>query len=266
VANEDEIRILSEKRTALARTWDARPCTESSLADIATDIFALSYLPQAVDAQARADDSRDVPDQMAGLRLFDIGAGAPTNAAVILFGTNPLYFIAGAYVQYVRYAGEDAGTEVLEDRRFTGDLLSVLRGVVALAKEVAVARPVAEGDTHERMVYDYPPKALHELLVNALIHRNYDGACAPTIVSHYSDRIEIQNPGGLYGDLTPELFPNGTAYRNPVLAEGARVLGFANRFGRGIALAQSELKRNGSPPASFVSDKPHFNAVVRKPQ
>jgi predicted HTH transcriptional regulator len=77
------------------------------------------------------------------------------------------------------------------------------------------------------------------------------------IGDHYSDRIEIQNPGGLYGDLTPEQFPDGTAYRNPILAEAAKVLGFVNRFGRGIQVVQRELQRNGSPPAVF-EPRPNF--------
>src|SRR5688500_16507641 len=74
----------------------------------------------------------------------------------------------------------------------------------------------------------HPPVALHELFINSVIHRNYDGSTTPASINHFSDRIEIQNPGSLYGDLTKDQFPDGTAYRNPVLAEAAKTLGFAN--------------------------------------
>jgi ATP-dependent DNA helicase RecG len=60
------------------------------------------------------------------------------------------------------------------------------------------------------------------------------------MINHYAERIEILSPGGLYGDLTREQFPRVTAYRNPVVAEAAKVLGFVNRFGRGIDVAQAE--------------------------
>src|SRR5262249_17532689 len=102
-----------------------------------------------------------------------------------------------------------------------------------------------------------------ELLMNAVIHRNYEGSTSPTMINHFSDRIEIQNPGGLYGELTVDQFPDGTAYRNPVLAEAAKTLGFVNKFGRGIDTVRSELSKNNSPAADF-SLEPNFFLVVIK--
>lgn len=97
-----------------------------------------------------------------------------------------------------------------------------------------------------------------------MIHRNYDASTTPISINHFTDRIEIQNPGSLYGDLTKEQFPNGTAYRNPVLAEAAKTLGFANRFGRGIALAEDWLRKNESPPLEYVLGENHLAMTVRK--
>ena len=105
---------------------------------------------------------------------------------------------------------------------------------------------------------------MHELLMNAAIHRNYEQSTTPISVNHYTDRIEIQNPGGLYGDLTREQFPRGTSYRNPILAEAAKVLGFVNRFGRGISISQRALERNGSPAAEFVLESNYFLAIIRR--
>lgn len=167
-------------------------------------------------------------------------------------------------MQYVRYSGSSQADAPLRDRRFSGDLLSVLRGLDQLAEDVAEARPVAAQGLSERMVYDYPPRALHELFVNAVIHRNYEGSSTPVLINHFEDRIEILNPGGLFGDLTPEQFPRGTSYRNPVLAEAARTLGFVNRYGRGIAITQAELQRNGSPETRFELGANHFLATVSR--
>jgi ATP-dependent DNA helicase RecG len=167
-------------------------------------------------------------------------------------------------VQYVRYDGVDQAARVLHDRRFASDLLSVLRGLDQLAEDLAGSRPASGEGLAEKVVHDYPPRALHELFMNAVIHRNYEGSTTPVYVNHFADRIEISNPGGLYGDLTPEQFPRGTAYRNPVLAEAARTLGFVNRYGRGIAIAQDEMARNGSPPIKFVLGGNYFLAVVQR--
>jgi ATP-dependent DNA helicase RecG len=139
-----------------------------------------------------------------------------------------------------------------------------MRALDRLAEDLENARPVRRDGLTERMVADYPKLALHELFINAVIHRNYEGSTTPVAINHYVDRIEVSNPGSLFGDLTIEQFPTGTSYRNPVLAEAAKVLGFANRFGRGIALAKDALAKNGSPDVEFVVGTNHMLAKVWK--
>jgi len=262
IASESEERILAERRVASARTWDARPCGEAGLGDLALDLFVVGYRPLAVDAETIEQNHRDFPDQLAALRFYDPARQRPTYAALLLFGKDPLFFVPGAYVQYVRYEGLTLADEPSRDRRFSGDLLSVLRGLDQLAEDLAEGRPIPAQGLSERMVFSYPPRALHELFVNAVIHRNYESSTAPILINHFRDRIEILSPGGLYGDLTPEWFPRGTSYRNPILAEAARTLGFVNRYGRGIAIAQAELQKNGSPEARFELGSHHFLVTV----
>jgi ATP-dependent DNA helicase RecG len=210
------------------------------------------------------ENHRSIPEQLAALRFYDPKRERPTHAAILLFGKDPLSFTPGAYVQYVRYEGLTLADPPSRDRRFTGDMLSVLRGLDQLAEDVADARPVSSEGLAERVAYDYPPRALHELFVNAVIHRNYEGSTAPVLINYFADRIEILSPGGLYGDLTSEQFPRGTSYRNPVLAEAARTLGFVNRYGRGIAIAQAELQKNGSPEARFELGASYFLVIIRR--
>ncbi len=266
IASETEERILSERRVALARTWDARPCPGTSLDDLALDLFLAGYRQYAVAPEIIEENHRTTIEQLAALRFYDLRQERPTHAAILLFGKDPLFFVPGGYVQYVRYGGLTQAGDVLRDRRYLGDLLTILRGLDQLAEDVAEGRPVAASGLTERMIFDYPPRALHELLVNAVIHRNYEGSTAPVAINHYLDRIEILSPGGLFGDLTPEQFPRGTSYRNPVLAEAARTLGFVNRYGRGIAIAQEELRRNDSPEARFELGGNYFLVTVpRRP-
>jgi ATP-dependent DNA helicase RecG len=74
--------------------------------------------------------------------------------------------------------------------------------------------------------------------------------------------VPLRNPPA--ASLTPEQFPRGTSYRNPVLAEAARTLGFVNRYGRGIAIAQADLQRNGSPAARFEFGANHFLVILER--
>ena len=140
--------------------------------------------------------------------------------------------------------------------------MTVLRETDSLANLMIQSRPVRDDTMRERMVSTYPFIALHELLVNAVLHRSYDSN-SPVRFYWFSDRIEIQNPGGLYGEANQENFPNQSSYRNPIVAEALRVLGFANRFGSGVKRAQSALKKNGNPPAEFKFDQHYVLATVR---
>lgn len=247
-ANEQDEQRLLERRQQQARTWDLRTCPGALIDDLALDLFTLQYRPRAIDPRVIEENHRPLQQQLAALRLYnERGVGGPTHAGVLLFAPDPLQHVPGAYVQLVWYAGQDK-VDVVRDRRLTGDLLTVLRGLDEYAEAVSGQRPLREG-LAERVVFDWPPLALHELLVNAVVHRSYEST-APVMVNQFDDRIEILSPGGLYG-LPPEDFPHGTGYRNPVLAEAARVLGFANRYGSGIERANHALRRNGSREVEF---------------
>jgi ATP-dependent DNA helicase RecG len=264
IATAEQERRLEERRVDRARTWDMLACAGSSLDDLAIDLFTLNYLPRSVSQEVLEENGRTVSQQLGSLRFFHPKLDMPTNGAVLLFGKDPLSFFPGAYVQYVQYDGSTQADTPLNELRITGDLLTVMRDVDRLAKELSRRRPVRREDLSEEIVADYPEIALHELFINAIIHRNYDDSTTPVSINHFSDRIEIQNPGSLYGDLTREQFPEGTSYRNPVLAEAAKTLGFANRFGRGIALARSVLRKNGSPDLAYQVGANHLVMIVGK--
>ena len=265
IATAEQERRLEERRVDLAKTWDTRACLGASIQDLALDLFKLNYLPGSVSQEVLDENGRSVEEQLGSLRFFHKKLSVPTHGAVLLFGKDPLSYFPGAYIQYVRYDGLTLADTPLKEQRFEGDLMTVMRDLDRLAKDLANLRPVRQPDLTDAIVADYPALALHELLINAVIHRNYDESTTPVSINHFVDRIEIQNPGSLYGDLTKDQFPgSGTAYRNPVLAEAAKTLGFANRFGRGIALAQQKLRENGSPDLEFVVGANHLAVIVRK--
>ena len=86
----------------------------------------------------------------------------------------------------------------------------------------AVARDAL--DANDR-TYEERLAAIQQLVRNAVMHRVYEATNAPIWVYWYDDRIEIINPGGPYGRVTPENFgkPGVVDYRNPNLAEALRV-------------------------------------------
>ena len=85
------------------------------------------------------------------------------------------------------------------------------------------------------------------------MHRAYESSYSPVRVYWYSDRIEITNSGGLYGDAALDPFgPSGlTGYRNPNLADAMKTLGIVQRFGVGLRWARRWMRETGQPEPEF---------------
>ena len=164
----------------------------------------------------------------------------------------------GSYIQYVRYDGTNLESDILDERRFTGDLPTSLRTLDAFVQTLFPSRPVPLSALQEKQVTPYPQWAIRELLMNAVMHRDYQSN-APIRFYQFSDRIEIQNPGGLYGAAAD--FPHQIDYRNPKIAEVMKNLAYVNRFGRGIATVQASLRTNRNQPAEFDISQTTFFLV-----
>lgn len=125
---------------------------------------------------------------------------------------------------------------------------------------------VSLASTPERRAPDYPLQALRQLVINAVLHRNYEGTNAPVRLYWFNDRVEILSPGGPYGQVNRSNFgtPGLTDHRNPHLAEAMKNLGYVQKFGAGIPIARAELKRNGNPELEFQVEDTYVLATVRR--
>ena len=251
IASPAEETILAERKARNFTTFDARPCFGASLDDIDLDLFLHDYLPKAVDAEILAADDRPIERKLESLRFFNSAYGLPTNAAVLLFGKDPRRFFPGAYVQYVSFGGRDKAATILNEHPFKGPVVRMLAQIdLFIETTIARKRPVFVTALREETRTDYPKGAIRELVMNAIMHRDYQGN-APIHFYQYADRLEIVNHGGLYGRARPENFPNVSDYRNPIIAEAMKVLGYVNCYNRGINMVQDELEANGNGKAEF---------------
>jgi ATP-dependent DNA helicase RecG len=266
VATPEEEKRLAERRVAGTRPFDLRACPGSSLTDLNVAAFKDNYLRWAIAPEIIAENQRTTEDQLASLRFLDAATRVPTYAGILVFGKDPQSFVPGAYVQFVRFAGLTLSDPVKDSQRFDGPLLELLKGVEqVLGVNVSTARITGEG-LRMQDAPDYPNTALRELVFNAIAHRNYDSGNAPVRINWFDDRVELQSPGGLYGQVTPENFGRVSDYRNPTIGEAMKVLGFVEKFGSGIAKTQRALANNGNPPALFEFWPTHFLATVRNRQ
>jgi ATP-dependent DNA helicase RecG len=233
------------------------------LADLDLELFEKEYLPNAVAPDVLAENRRSIEQQLASLR-FLAPDGTPVYEAILAIGQDPRRWLPGAYIQFLRIDGTQLGDPVRDQKEISGPLRESLTQLDELLRiNISIASELS-AETREVRHPDYPMVALQQLTRNAIMHRSYEGTHAPTKVFWFADRIEIGNPGGLYGQVNEQNFGRGaTDYRNPLLAEAMKVLGYVQRFGMGIPLALRELEKNGNPPPEFQFHPNSVLAVVR---
>lgn len=261
VATEEEERLLASRRTAHYGSADSLPVQGASLDDLSRSLFS-SYREAVVAEEVIAANHRSIDDQLASLRCWDTATGSPTIAGLVLFGKRPRQFFSGAYVQFVRFPGTTPDELPVDQAEIEGDAAHVIRVAEAKMQAVIETRMEPSPTFQDILKKSYPEPALRELLINAVVHRDYQSH-APIRVFAFADRIEIDNPGGLYGRVTPENFGRFSDYRNPVVAEGLKGLGFINRFGYGIARVERAMRENGSPAVEWRFESHSVVAVVR---
>jgi len=147
----------------------------------------------------------------------------------------------GNILPQVHFKGKDRAGDIINEYKFSGNLCkSLVKIDNFIETSVAAKRPIPVSVLREETFSKYPYWATRELLMNAIMHRDYESN-APVQFYEYDDRVEVQNPGGLYGKVSPDNFPNISDYRNPYIAEAMKVLGYVNRFSRGVYRVQAKL-------------------------
>ncbi|MGC1375736.1 MAG: ATP-binding protein [Anaerolineales bacterium] len=265
IATQDEERRLSEKRRARDLPFDLWPVTDTGLRDLNLDLFHSTYLPSAIAPDILQQNQRTIEQQLASLR-FLTPDHIPTILGILTLGIEPRGYVPGSYVQFVRFDGVDSTSPIRDQKEVGGPLPESLRQLDSLLEiNISTVTDLTSAATEIRKP-DYPLAAIQQLARNAIMHRNYQTSNAPVRIYWFDDRIEIQNPGGPFGQVNKANFgqPGLTDYRNPHLAEAMRNLGYVQQFGVGIAIAREQLRRNGNPDLEFTVEDTHILATLRR--
>jgi ATP-dependent DNA helicase RecG len=267
VANQDDERRLNEKRRFRDLPADIRPIESANLDVLDELLFRRTYLPSAISAEVLEQNQRTLEHQLLALKFAHPGTPiCPTLLGILTVGKEPTDWIPCAYVQFLSVDGTELGDPVKDSREIRGalpDLLAEIEDVLKANMQTAVdftSGPV------EIQRPDYPIVALQQIVRNAVLHRSYENTNAPVRLYWFRDRVEIQNPGGPYGQVTKQNFGQSgiSDYRNPNLAAVMKDLHYVQRFGFGIATARRELEKNGNPPLEFQVEDSWIAAIIRR--
>jgi ATP-dependent DNA helicase RecG len=267
VASEQEERILIERRRYKNLPYDLYPIPAAVVHNLSRAVFEDDYLPAAFAPDILDANNRTYEERLASCKMIaSLDDASPTILGLLSIGKNPQNFIPGACVQFLRIDGIDITDNIIDEEQISGAISDMLRRVTEKLKaHNRRAVNVTSGDTH-KITTPYPLAAILQIVYNAVLHRTYENTNAPVRIYWYNDRIEIISPGGPYGNVTPGNFgdPGITDYRNPNLAAVMKTFGFVQAFGRGIAIARSEMLKNGNPALEFITDNSMVRCVLKK--
>lgn len=196
----------------------------------------------------------------------------PTLAGNMLLGQYPQSNFPQLCIVAVAVQGteigdlSEEGARFIDNERIEGTLPQMLEAAMAFVERNTPVATIIDPQTGRRKDRPlYPPVAIRELVLNALIHRDYSfhTETSPISLRLFSDRLEIENPGGLYGRMTLDLLGRISAdTRNPFIAIGMEVLSQAeNRFS-GIPTIRRLMKEAELPAPRFETYRGVFIATL----
>ena len=270
-ANEVDLQALNERRRHRDIFPDIRPVETADLGDLNLPYFQEEYLPATVDAETLLANDRAITAQLAAAKMIardDGDRSVPTVLGLLVLGRQTRDFLPGAYVQFLRIDSGELDSDPVDEEAISGTIPEIARRLREKLRAHNRVRVEYVNAPLEKRHWMYPETALLQVAHNAMMHRRYEGTNAPVRVYWFNDRIEIDNPGGLHGEVRARkgAFPDaGCDYRNPNLAEAMKALGLVQKFGSGLGLARQELEKNGNPPMEWDRDalEVHVRCILR---
>ena len=194
--------------------------------------------------------------------------GEVTLSAVLLFSPYPQAYFPQLCITAVVVPGKELGEtgilgeRFLDNQRIEGTLPEMLDGAIQFVRKNMKIKTIIDPDTGKRTDHtDYPVEAVREAVLNALVHRDYSihTEGMPIQVVMYEDRLEIRNPGGIYGRLrVDQLGKVQPDTRNPVLASALEILGVTENRYSGILTMRRALAGAGLPEPVFQDTRGSF--------
>jgi len=242
-------------------------CAEDVVLDDLSHDKIIYFLKKSAEKTAR---DFDVDDKYIGV-LENIGVVKqcgdiirPTIAGHLIFSEKKpqkkLQF-SRYIIRCVRYKGSGVHTDILDSLDVDGTLDEQIDGMQAfILRNIKKSAEIVGTKRVER--YEYPEKAIREIIANAVIHRDYRITETYTQVNIFEDRIEVFNPGNLPPGVTVENIKKSQVSRNKIIAARLKDLDYLEEYGRGIEIAFTEMKKWGLLNPLFKNTSNSFRVIL----
>ena len=240
------------------RTWDDVIEDRATLDDIDERTIKI-FMRKAEEADRMPDaDGLSVPQLLEKLNLTE--NGKIKRAAIVLFGKNPSRFYPNTFVKIGKFEDDDCTIRFQETEY--GNLILLQDQVLRQLDHKFLKRNITFEGMSRIETLEYPVAALREIILNALIHRNYMGA--QTQLRVYDKKLLLWNDGGLPETITlSKLMGFHSSHpRNPTLAEACFRGGFVDAWGSGIKKIVDSCEAAKLPAPEFEEREGGFMVTL----
>lgn len=249
---------------------DVRGVPRATLASLNQDKLALytDLLKKGKPNLASLDNER-IYDLMSITRNNEI-----TLSAIIIFSPYPQAYFPQLCITAIAVPGTeigdlgDSGERFLDNQRIEGSISEMLDEAIRFVKKNMKNKTIIDPSTGVREDRtDYPITAVREAIINALVHRDYSihTEGMPIQIIMYEDRMEIKNPGGIYGRIkVDQLGKMQPDTRNPVLASALETLRITENRYSGIPTIRKEMEKYNLKEPKFADERGSFIVTFYK--
>ena len=230
--------------------WENLPCPRLKMKDIsAREIKRFKDLAidkGRLDASVRRETKAEF---ISNLHL--LGKDGISYAAALLFTEKAEKWIPGAYVKVGKFGEDEA--DLLYHDDVHGSLIEQAEKTLDLIYFKYLKAKIWYENGEQRVEkFPFPREALRELILNALVHKDY-ASFTPIQISVSDDKLYVANVGSLPEDWTLEklLGKHSSRPRNPTIAGCVYLTGKIETWGRGIRKVFDECAKHGCPPPVY---------------
>jgi ATP-dependent DNA helicase RecG len=205
-------------------------------------------------------DGLSMPELLDKLHLTK--NGKLKRATIVMFGKDPDRFYPNTFVKIGKFDDDDFTIRFQEVE--DGNIIQVLDKVLRTLDYKFLIKNISFAGMNRIETLEYPVPALREMLLNALIHRNYMGA--PTQLRVYDNKLQLWNHGTLPVGITlDQLSKSHSSFpRNPILANACFLGGYIDSWGSGIMKIVNSCKAAGLPTPTLEEDMGGFMVKLFK--
>jgi len=261
---DEEMRNFIENSKKLK--FDMTVAEGTSIEDLSNDKI-LELLVKSGKRTKRETFSENISfELLKNLGIADIfnSLQLPTIAGFLIFSKNKpqeKQNFSRYVVRCVKYKGSNVATDIIDNIDIDGTLDCQIDDMQKfILRNIRMGAEIIGTKRVER--YEYPEKAIREIIANAVIHRNYKITETYTQVNVFEDRIEVLNPGCLPPGVTIENIKDAQVSRNEIIAARLKELDYLEEYGRGIDIVFNKMREWRLLPPIFKNSTNSFKVIL----